>query len=171
MVLRKILEFALSCEGNISHNGTNIVLVLNNGRPLAIEWASKNIPVIPEAWKLGSKSGNEIATIETISAEDVAKLAEDKELNIFDVRKESEYLSEHVVNARNTPLDSINDYLAEYKTEGVNYTHCAGGYRSVIANSILKSRGIHNLIDVLGGYGAIKNTEIEKTDYVCPSTL
>ena len=65
----------------------------------------------------------------------------------------------------------INNYLQEFPDNKTFYVHCAGGYRSVIAASILKSRGIHNLIDVGGGYGAIKKTDIPVTDYVCPSTL
>ena len=121
-----------------------------------------------EAWKA---EGREVGTIPTISAQEFAELAKKEELHVLDVRKESEYVSEHVKGAENTPLDAINEYLSEFKTEGVNYTHCAGGYRSVIANSILKSRGVHNVIDVLGGFGAIKTTDIEKTAFVCPTTL
>lgn len=121
-----------------------------------------------EVWKAESR---EVETIPTISAKDFAELAKKEELHILDVRKESEYISEHIKGAENTPLDSINDYLSDFKIGGVNYTHCAGGYRSVIANSILKSRGIHNVIDVLGGFGAIKNTDIEKTKFVCSTTL
>ena len=92
-------------------------------------------------------------------------------MNIYDVRKESEYLSTHVLDAKNIPLDELNEYLSEFKSEGKNYIHCAGGYRSMIANSILKSRGIHNLVDVNGGFGAIKETAIPVSEYVCPSTL
>ncbi len=118
-----------------------------------------------------SKSGRETDSVETITAEEFAGLNKDNSLNIFDVRKESEYLSEHIIAAENIPLDELNSHLAELKPEGKNYIHCAGGYRSMIANSILKSRGIHNLVDVKGGFGAIKNTDIEVSDYVCPTTL
>src|SRR5690606_16111828 len=75
---------------------------------------------------------------------------------IFDVRRESEYQAGHAVGANNTPLDSLNDYLSEFPNSGTFYVHCAGGYRSIIAASILKSRGIHNLINVEGGYGAMQ---------------
>jgi rhodanese-related sulfurtransferase len=68
-------------------------------------------------------------------------------------------------------LDFLNDHLAEFPKEGTFYIHCAGGYRSVIAASILKARGFHNLIDVKGGYAALKETNIKRTNYVCPSTL
>lgn len=121
-----------------------------------------------EAWK---ESGQEVGTIESISPEEFAARMKAGKLNVYDVRKESEYLSEHVVGAENTPLDNINDHLAEFKSDEPNYVHCAGGYRSVIASSILKSRGIHNLVDVKKGFGGIKGTDVEKTAYVCPSTL
>ncbi len=121
-----------------------------------------------EAWK---ESGQEVGTIESISPEEFAARMKAGKLNVFDVRKESEYLSEHVVGAENTPLDNINEHLAEFKSDEPNYVHCAGGYRSVIASSILKSRGIHNLVDVKKGFGGIKGTDVEKTAYVCPSTL
>jgi hydroxyacylglutathione hydrolase len=65
----------------------------------------------------------------------------------------------------------LNDYLAEFPKEEPFFVHCAGGYRSVIAGSILKSRGIHNFIDIEGGFAALKAAGVEVTDYVCPSTL
>lgn len=121
-----------------------------------------------EAWK---KAGMEVDTITSISAEEMkAKLAEEK-VPVVDVRRESEFKSEHVKDASNAPLDFINEHLAEFPQDNTFMVHCAGGYRSVIAASILKSRGIHNLIDVAGGYKAIKEAGIEVTDYVCPSTL
>ena len=96
---------------------------------------------------------------------------EDNELEIFDVRKPNEFLSEHVPMAQNTPLDFINDNMSEFPQKNAFYLHCAGGYRSVIAASILKSRGIHNLIDIKGGFAKIKESGIKVSDYVCPSTL
>ena len=98
-------------------------------------------------------------------------LQNDTKTPIFDVRKEGEYVSEHIEGAHNTPLDFINEHLSEFPKDATFYVHCAGGYRSVIAASILKSRGIHNLIDVTGGFKAIKETTIPKTAYVCPSTI
>jgi glyoxylase-like metal-dependent hydrolase (beta-lactamase superfamily II)/rhodanese-related sulfurtransferase len=121
-----------------------------------------------EAWK---DANMEIDTITSISAEEFAKDFEDKKDVIFDVRREGEYVAEHVDGAKNTQLDYLNNYLSEFPEDKTFYVHCAGGYRSVIAASILKSRGIHNLVDVAGGYGAIKKTDIPRTDYVCPSTL
>lgn len=121
-----------------------------------------------DAWK---NSGKDYDSVETIRAEDFAKLYNSEKIRVMDVRKSSEYLSEHVVDAINAPLDYLNDHLAEFDKDKTNFVHCAGGYRSMIANSILKSRGIHNVVDVLGGFGAIKKTETKVTAYVCPSTL
>ena len=98
-------------------------------------------------------------------------LKDDEGVRVFDVRKESEYLSEHLVDAENTPLDYLNDYLSGFPREEVFYLHCASGYRSMIAASILKSRGIHNLVDIKGGFNAIKEAGLPVSDYVCPSTL
>lgn len=121
-----------------------------------------------EAWK---KAGKEVDTVETISAEDFAVLSKKEDLKVVDVRKPGEYNSEHLEGAINAPLSQLNNHLAEFDADKTNYVHCAGGYRSMIANSILKSRGIHNVVDVLGGFSAMSKTDIAKTDYVCPSTL
>ncbi|CAM4085915.1 MBL fold metallo-hydrolase [Zobellia nedashkovskayae] len=120
------------------------------------------------AWK---KAGKDYDTITSISAEEAKSKIENKEAEVFDVRKESEFLSEHVLGAVNTPLDGLNDYLSEFPKDKTFLVHCAGGYRSVIAESILKSRGIHNFIDIGGGFGALKTAEVPSTDYVCPTTL
>ena len=97
------------------------------------------------SWK---KLGKETDSITSIHAEKLIKELSDKELAVFDVRKESEYSAEHLPQANNTPLDVINEHLASFPDNKTFYLHCAGGYRSVIAASILKSRGIHNLVDV-----------------------
>lgn len=121
-----------------------------------------------EAWKT---AGMEIDTLNSISAEEFSKLYEANKDYVFDVRREGEFVAEHVDGAKNTQLDYLNTYLSEFPKDKTFYLHCAGGYRSVIAASILKSRGIHNVVDVAGGYKAIKNTNIPRTDYVCPSNL
>ncbi|MDC3218877.1 MBL fold metallo-hydrolase [Flavobacteriaceae bacterium] len=118
------------------------------------------------SWK---KNGKTIDTVEGIDVESFKPLAENS--TIFDVRKPGEYLSEHLVNANSTPLDFLNNHMSEFPSKGNFYIHCAGGYRSMIAASILKSRGIHNLIDVRGGFSAIKEGGMKVSDYVCPSTL
>ena len=121
-----------------------------------------------EAW---SKAGNAIDTIDRIEVTDLKALKEQKVLNIFDVRKPAEYASEHLDEAHSTPLSFINDYMDKFPKNEPFYLHCAGGYRSVIAASILKSRGIHNLIDVKKGFAAIKNEGMKISEYVCPSKL
>ncbi|MCH8556109.1 MAG: MBL fold metallo-hydrolase [Schleiferiaceae bacterium] len=122
-----------------------------------------------EAWVADNR---EVDTIESISAETFEKrLAANNELDVIDVRKEGEYLSEHLEVARNLPLDFINDNLASFKKDAPQYLHCAGGYRSTIAASILKARGWDNLVNIEGGFAALKLTQVKCTDYVCPSTL
>lgn len=120
-----------------------------------------------ETWK---KAGMEYDTVSTVDAE---VLEENMKLHVpvFDVRKPGEYASEHIVDVPSTPLDFLNEHLVQFPKNEPFYIHCAGGYRSMIAASILKSRGYHNVIDVKGGYAAIKNTTIKRTAYVCPSTL
>ena len=118
-----------------------------------------------ESW---SNAGKEIDTMEQISASGLDQLADPV---VVDVRKIGEYQSEHVPNAIHASLELINNHMTELPTEGKFYVHCAGGYRSVIAASILKARGIHNLVDVVGGFGAIKAAGIPVSDYVCPTTL
>jgi hydroxyacylglutathione hydrolase len=118
-----------------------------------------------------SKANKTIDTVEGIEVKSFKPLAEKENLTIFDVRKSGEYASEHLVDAHSTPLDFLNNHMSEFPTKGDFYIHCAGGYRSMIAASILKSRGIHNLIDVRGGFAAIKEGGLKVTEYVCPSTL
>lgn len=122
-----------------------------------------------EAWKA---AGKEVDQIESITAEELAARMEKGDVKVLDVRKQSEYLSEHIVDASNTPLDFINDSMAQIDKDQTYYVHCAAGYRSMIFNSILRARGYDNLIDVKGGFKAIKEAgQFTLTDYVCPSTL
>ena len=123
------------------------------------------------SFALWKQVGMEFDTITSISADEFAKSYTDNKDVVFDVRKEGEFSSEHIDGAKHTALDTINSHLSEFPDKKPFYVYCAGGYRSVIAASIIKSRGIHNIIDIAGGYGAIKNTEVPRTDYVCPSTL
>lgn len=121
-----------------------------------------------EAWK---SAGKQTDSIESISAEEFKTRLESKDIPVFDVRKDSEYTSSHLEKAFLTPLDFINDHLSEFPSDKEFYVHCAGGYRSVIAASILKSRGIHNMIDIKSGFAGIKKAGIPVTSEVCPSTL
>jgi glyoxylase-like metal-dependent hydrolase (beta-lactamase superfamily II)/rhodanese-related sulfurtransferase len=115
-------------------------------------------------------SGNEVDSVESINKNEFEKLFVDENTKIFDVRNESEFNSEHVVGACNIPLNKLNANLEKINSNGVNYIHCAGGYRSMIASSILKARGIHNFIDIKGGYSAISDSLIiNKTKYACQS--
>ena len=86
---------------------------------------------------------------------------------LFDVRKESEYNSVHIANATLIPLDKINESLNRHDFKKEFYLHCAGGYRSMIALSILKNRGIHRGVNVIGGMKAIKETEISLQKSSC----
>ena len=120
-----------------------------------------------ETWKA---EGREIDTLESVSAETLEQKI-GKGALVFDVRKPGEYSNAHVENVPSTPLDFLNDYISEFPTDKDFYVYCAGGYRSVIASSILKARGFHNVIDVAGGYGAIKETGIKRTQTIsCSST-
>lgn len=121
-----------------------------------------------DAWKA---SGKEIDSLESISAKEFEKRANTSELNVLDVRKDGEYKSMHLENAQHFALDYINNQMDQIDKDKTYYLHCAGGYRSVIAASILKARGYHNLVDIAGGFGAIKKTNLPTTDFVCPSTL
>ncbi len=121
-----------------------------------------------EAWK---KAGMEYDTVTAIYAMEFKRAIVKEHVPVFDVRKESEYIIEHIEKAINTPLDTINDYLDKYPKDKIFYLHCEGGYRSMVASSILKSRGTHNLIDVAGGFEAIKEVGVHMTNRFCHSSL
>ena len=121
-----------------------------------------------EAWK---KTANEYDTVSSIKAITFKEILEVTDVPVFDVRKENEFASEHVLNAINTPLDAINNHLPEFPTNELFYIHCAGGYRSMIAASILKNRGIHNFINIEEGFTSIKEIGIEVSHFICPTTL
>lgn len=122
-----------------------------------------------DMWKA---AGKETDSITSISVDELAEAAKSKDIDILDVRKKSEYDSEHIVAAENLPLDFINETMDQVSKDKKYYIHCAGGYRSMIFASILKSRGYDNIVDVQGGFKAIKEAEkFELTDYVCPTTM
>ena len=120
-----------------------------------------------DSWRA---SGKETDSLKSQTPEEISEVLARKENLVFDVRKESEFAAEHMEDAVNTPLTFLNDHLAEFPSDKPFYVHCAGGYRSVIAASILKSRGIHNLVDIAGGFTAMKKAGLSTTDFVCPST-
>lgn len=120
-----------------------------------------------DTWKI---AGKDLETIDSISAGDFAdEILKDKDATVLDVRKPGEYDSEHLEIALARPLDYINDWTTEIDIKKTYYVHCAGGYRSMIAASILKARGVDKVIDIQGGYGAIKATALKKTDFACPT--
>jgi len=123
-----------------------------------------------DAW---IKAGKEVDQIESVHAHQLSeRLKSDPSAVLLDVRKASEFDSEHVIGAENVPLDYINDHLAQIDKNKTYFVHCAGGYRSMMFNSILKARGYDNLIDVRGGFKAIKQSgKLQVSNYVCPSTL
>ncbi|MBL7935040.1 MAG: MBL fold metallo-hydrolase [Bacteroidia bacterium] len=120
------------------------------------------------SWK---QAGKEIDTVNRITAAQFAKEVDVKADTVIDVRRESEYRAEHVEESFNKPLDQINGWFAEMNDEKPFYLHCAGGYRSMIAASILKSRGVHNFKEIEGGFKAIAEAGVAKTDFVCQSKL
>lgn len=114
------------------------------------------------AWQ---EAGKETDHLESITAEEFARLyAANPGLNLLDVRRQSEYEAQHILGAENFPLDFINRNMAMIDPARKYFLHCAGGYRSVIAGSILKSRGYHNVVNILGGYNALKQTALATTD-------
>lgn len=116
-------------------------------------------------------AGFKVDKIGSISATQFANKLKAGNIVALDVRKESEFLSEHVVGVENFPLDFIHSNFAEIKPEKEYFLHCASGYRSLIAASIFQANGIKKVTDVRGGFKDIKDTGVKLTDYVCPTTL
>jgi glyoxylase-like metal-dependent hydrolase (beta-lactamase superfamily II)/rhodanese-related sulfurtransferase len=122
-----------------------------------------------ESWKAANK---EIDTFERTTPETFASnLKANDDMLVFDVRKKSEYDSEHVVGAVNIPLNQINAELASIPKDKPFTIYCLGGYRSMIAASMLKQRGWENFTDVIGGFEEISKLDVPKTEYICPTTL
>jgi glyoxylase-like metal-dependent hydrolase (beta-lactamase superfamily II)/rhodanese-related sulfurtransferase len=117
-------------------------------------------------------AGKEVEQIHRLTAESARELyTANDALVLIDIRKKSEFDSEHVIGAINIPLNEINKHLNDFPKDKNFVMYCGGGYRSMIAGSILKQRGWDNFSDVIGGFGELAKTEIAKTEYVCPSTL
>ena len=118
-----------------------------------------------DSWK---NSGKEVDSLERIAAADLAKMENPL---VFDVRKRSEFDSQHMEGAINVSLKEINQHLAQFPKDKPFVVHCAGGYRSMIASSILKQRGWDNFVDVREGFKGMMETDLPVTDYVCPTTM
>ncbi|MDJ0644366.1 MAG: rhodanese-like domain-containing protein [Flavobacteriaceae bacterium] len=120
-----------------------------------------------DTWK---NAGKEIETVGRISVKEFEKMFT-KDLLVFDVRKKSEYDSQHVEGAYNIPLNEINKHLAELPKDKPIILHCRSGYRSMIALSILKQRGWQDIKDITEGFDEIKETSVPKSEYICPTTM
>ena len=111
-----------------------------------------------EAWKTAGKEVDEIESITASTFADIYR--KDNHLTIKDVRKTTEFETGRIKEAENIPLAQISELMTEFDNEETNYIHCAGGYRSMVASSILKSRGYDNIVNIQGGIGAIAETGI-----------
>ena len=120
------------------------------------------------AWKA---AGKETDSIESIPAAEFAARLAQGPLHVVDVRKDGEWESSRVKGAHHASLQYLNENLSAVSKDSTSYIHCAGGYRSMIAASILKARGYHDIVEVRGGFNAIKGTDVPVTDEVCPSAL
>ncbi|WP_273568531.1 MBL fold metallo-hydrolase [Maribacter halichondriae] len=121
-----------------------------------------------DSWK---KSNKDFETVGRIDAKEFEAAFNSEKPLVIDVRKKSEFDSEHVIGALNVPLNEINRHLAQFPKDKPFVLHCAGGYRSMVAASILKQRGWNDFVDVEGGFDEMKKTSIEKSEYVCPTTM
>ena len=121
-----------------------------------------------QAWK---EAGYEVDTVNRITAEEFEAAVKIGESKVIDVRKESEYEAEHIEEAYSRPLAAINEWVKDINPEEHFFMHCAGGYRSMMAASILLARGFRNFSEVEGGYNAIAKTTVPKTDFVCQSKV
>jgi hydroxyacylglutathione hydrolase len=120
------------------------------------------------AWE---NAGKPVEQIERIDAANFVERLSHGEVKVIDVRKKSEFDSEHVVGAINIPLNQINDHLAEFPKNEPFILYCGSGYRTMIAGSILQQRGWNNFVDVVGGFAEIAKTTVPRTEYVCPTTM
>jgi len=120
------------------------------------------------AWQ---EAGKEIDRVKRISADEFATQFKAGESMVIDVRKETEYEAEHVEDAYSKPLAFINDWTKDIQPNQHFFMHCAGGYRSMIAASILQARGYRNFSEVDGGFGAISKTAVPTTDFICQSKV
>jgi rhodanese-related sulfurtransferase len=121
-----------------------------------------------ETWVI---AGKETDTVNRITPEQFASEVKIGESKIIDVRKESEYAAEHIEEAYSKPLAYINNWVKDINPQEHFYLHCAGGYRSMIAASILQARGYRNFTEVEGGFNAIAKTKVPKTNFVCQSKV
>jgi rhodanese-related sulfurtransferase len=121
-----------------------------------------------DAWK---NAGFEIDTVNRITPQQFADEVKIGESTVIDIRRETEYKAEHVDEAYSKPLSLINEWVKDINPDEHFYLHCAGGYRSMIAASILQARGYRNFTEIGGGFNEIAKTDVPKTDFVCQSKV
>jgi glyoxylase-like metal-dependent hydrolase (beta-lactamase superfamily II)/rhodanese-related sulfurtransferase len=152
-----------------------LLLVVENGRE---EEAVKRLARVGYDFTIGYlkggmaawiAAGKEVDSVKTVSAAELKEISPNADLQALDVRKPGEYDAEHLDFTLSRPLDFINDWTNEFDKQKPYYLHCAGGYRSMIASSILKARGYEDIINVDGGFAALKEAGFETTDFVCQS--
>ncbi|MFZ4799264.1 MAG: MBL fold metallo-hydrolase [Bacteroidia bacterium] len=170
-------NFAMWVGELIADLNQKILLVTDKGREeetitrLARVGYDNAIGYLDGGFNIWKNTGHEFNCIERITALEFEQLHKTKDYLVIDVRKKSEYNAEHLVNAINIPLNSLNNHLSEIPKNKPFVLHCAGGYRSMIAASILKQRGWNNMLDVEGGFTEIAKTSLAKTKYIAPVSL
>ncbi|MBP9076113.1 MAG: MBL fold metallo-hydrolase [Haliscomenobacter sp.] len=151
---------------------TPILIVCNEGRQLEVVdrlarvGYDNPIGYLEGGFGAWVAEGEEIDSIPEITAEEFEEIFRTQEFNLLDVRRESEYNAQHIMGAQNFPLDFINRNMNAVDRDTPYYLHCAGGYRSMIAASILKSRGFENLINIKSGFNALQETGLPMTEFV-----
>jgi rhodanese-related sulfurtransferase len=121
-----------------------------------------------DAWKDAAK---EVTSVDEVTAEDFAKIFNPETVTLLDVRKRSEFDSQHIIGATNFPLDFINENMNRLEREGEYFLHCKTGYRALATISILQARGFNNLVNIRGGFESLAETELNKSEYKEPSTM
>jgi glyoxylase-like metal-dependent hydrolase (beta-lactamase superfamily II)/rhodanese-related sulfurtransferase len=170
-------NFAMWVGDLISDINQKIIIVTDKGREeetiirLARVGYDKTIGFLDGGFNSWKNSGHEFDVVNRITAQEFEQVYKTKDTLVIDVRKASEFESSHVIGAINVPLAKINNHLAEFPKDKPFILHCAGGYRSMIAASILKQRGWNNFVDVIGGFTEISKTSVPKTNYIAPLTL
>ena len=160
----------------IKHVETPILLVCESDRleEVAIRLSRVGFDNVLGHLKGGVSSWkkDDLATISSISSEEFNAIYQaNNQIDIVDVRKETEYQTRHIIDAKLAPLSMLETHGSKFVNDKQNYVHCAGGYRSVIACSLLKRVGINNTINIEGGFDAIKKTTINLSAEDCPSIL
>jgi glyoxylase-like metal-dependent hydrolase (beta-lactamase superfamily II)/rhodanese-related sulfurtransferase len=163
-------SFAMWVGALVTDLKTPILFICDEGKEeevvtrLARVGYDNPIGFLKDGFKAWKRAGEDIDTVEEVSGTELSKMNY-KNLEILDVRRESEYNTEHLKCAGNFPLDFINKNMAQVKKDKKYYMYCATGYRSLVAASILKARGFNNVVNVTGGYKEMVETPMERTEF------